>query len=84
MFLMLVDTPDPRYRREPEEPEPEPERWHPNLRLWAPIAGSIVCFVSAYLVPPLVTFILTIAGLMLFFDGVFSLFPDDGLRSHRQ
>ena len=83
MALMLIDTPDPRYRREPE-PEPEDRGWRPNMRLWMPIAASVVCFVSAYLVPPLVTFVLTIAGLMLFFDGVFSLFPDDGLRSHRQ
>ena len=83
MALMLIDTPDPRYRREPE-PEPEGGGWRPNMRLWMPIGGSILCFASAYLVPPLVTFILTIAGLMLFFDGVFSLFPDDGLRSHRQ
>ena len=82
MFVMLVDTPDPRYRREPE-PEPE-RRWRPNMRLWLPIAGSIVCFIAGYLVPPVVTFVLTIAGLMLFFDGIFSLFPDDGLRSHRQ
>jgi hypothetical protein len=82
MFVMLVDTPDPRYRREPE-PEPE-RRWRPNMRLWLPIAGAIVCFGAGYLVPPLVTFVLTIAGLMLFFDGIFSLFPDDGLRSHRQ
>jgi hypothetical protein len=84
MALMLIDTPDPRYRGEPE-PEPERRRsWRPNYRLWLPILGSLICFAFAYVVPPLVMFLLTIAGVMLFFDGVLSLVPMDGLRNHRQ
>jgi len=84
-MLMLIDTPDPRYRGEPE-PEPEPGRGrHPNMRVWAPIGGSVVCFIVAYLVPPLVTFVLTIVALLLFFDGVLALLPSgDGLWSHHQ
>ena len=39
----------------------------------------------AYLVPPLVSYILMVAGLVLFFDGATSLFPtSDGLRDHHQ
>ena len=84
MALMLIDTPDPRYRGEPD-PEPERERWRPNLRVWAPILASVVCFGVAYLVPPFVTFLLTVAGLLLFFDGVLALVPSgDGLWSNRQ
>ncbi len=83
MALMLIDTPDPRYRHEPE-PDRTPS-WRPNMRVWTPIAASVACFLVAYLVPPLVTFLLTIVGLVLFFDGVLSLLPaGDGLHSHRQ
>jgi hypothetical protein len=85
MLLMLLDTPDPRYQREPE-PEPEPgRRWNANLRIWLPLGGSAACFAVAYLVPPFVTFVLTVAGLMLFFDGVLALVPSgDGLNKHQQ
>jgi hypothetical protein len=44
-----------------------------------------VCFTVAYLVPPFVTFLLTIAAMMLFFDGALALLPTgDGLWSNRQ
>jgi hypothetical protein len=85
-MLMLIDTPDPRYR--PEEPEPEREPWrlrHPRARVALPLAGSVLCFTVAYLVPPFVTFLLTIAAMMLFFDGALALLPtEDGLWSNRQ
>jgi hypothetical protein len=87
MFLMLIDTPDPRYRREPD-PEPEREPWgrrHPRARVVLPWVGCLLCFVVAYLVPPFVTFVLTVTGLMLFFDGALALLPTgDGLWSNRQ
>jgi hypothetical protein len=82
-MLMLIDTPDPRYR--PEQP-PEPGRqWNPNLRVLIPLAAAVVCLGVAYLTPPLVSYLLMIAGLVLFFDGATSLFPGtDGLKDHRQ
>jgi hypothetical protein len=86
MALMLIDTPDSRYRGEPDgEPEPPRRaRWHPNLRFWLPIVASVVCFIVAFVVPPFVMFVLTIAAVMFFCDGILSLVPMDGLRSHRQ
>jgi hypothetical protein len=85
-MLMLIDTPDPRYR--PEQPEPDREPWrqrHPRARVWMPLAGCAACFGAAYLVPPFVTFVLTVAALMLFFDGALALMPTgDGLWSNRQ
>jgi hypothetical protein len=88
MFLMLIDTPDPRYRREPEPDEPERVPWrrrHPRARLVLPWVGCVLCFLVAYLVPPFVTFLLTIAALMCFFDGALALLPTgDGLWSNRQ
>ncbi|HEX2103748.1 MAG TPA: hypothetical protein VHF51_08855 [Solirubrobacteraceae bacterium] len=89
MFLMLIDTPDPRYRREPEpDPEPEREPWsrrHRRARLVLPWVGCVLCFIVAYLVPPFATFVLTVTALMLFFDGALALLPTgDGLWSNRQ
>jgi hypothetical protein len=87
MFLMLIDTPDPRYRREPES-EPEREPWgdrHRRARLVLPWIGCVASFLVAYLVPPFVTFLLTIAALMCFVDGALALLPtEDGLWSNRQ
>jgi hypothetical protein len=84
-MLMLIDTPDPRYRPEPE-PEREPwRRRHPRARVALPLAGCAVCFGVAYLVPPFITFVLTIVAMMLFFDGALALLPTgDGLWSNRQ
>jgi hypothetical protein len=85
MFVMLVDTPDPRYRPEPE-PEREPwRRRHPRARVVLPFACCAVCFLFAYLAGPLLMFVLTVAALMFFFDGALALMPSgDGLWSHRQ
>jgi hypothetical protein len=84
-MLMLIDTPDPRYRPDPE-PEKEPwRRRHPRARIALPLVGCVVCFVLAYLVPPFVTFVLTIVAMMLFFDGALAMLPTgDGLWSNRQ
>jgi hypothetical protein len=84
-MLMLIDTPDPRYRPEPE-PDKEPwRRRHPRARVFLPLGASVACFVIAYLVPPFVTFVLTIVAMMLFFDGALALLPTgDGLWSIRQ
>jgi hypothetical protein len=84
MALMLIDTPDPRYRGEPD-PEPDHEGWRPNLRVWIPIGASIVSFGVAALLSPFLMFVMTIVGLLLFFDGVLALVPSgDGLWSNRQ
>jgi hypothetical protein len=81
-MLMLIDSQDPRYG--PDEPEPG-RRWNPNLRVWIPLVGAVVCIGVAYLVPPLVSYILMVAGLVLFFDGATSLLPSgDGLRDNHQ
>ena len=84
-MLMLIDTPDPRYRPE-DEPEEEPwRRRHPLMRVCLPMAASAACFGVAYVVPPFVTFVLTIVAMMLFFDGALALLPTgDGLWSNRQ
>jgi hypothetical protein len=84
-MLMLIDTPDPRYRPD-DEPEKEPgRRRHPRARVFLPIAASVACFALAYLVPPFVTFVLTIVAMMLFFDGALAMLPSgDGLWSNRQ
>jgi positive regulator of sigma E activity len=50
-----------------------------------PVCASVLCFAVAYLVPPFVTFVLTIVAMMLFFDGALALLPtEDGLWSNRQ
>ena len=81
-MLMLIDTPDPRYQPEPREPW---HRRHPRVRICLPWVGCLTCIVAAYMVPPLITFILTVVALMLFFDGALALLPrGDGLWSNRQ
>jgi hypothetical protein len=85
-MLMLIDTPDPRYR--PSEPDPEREPWHVRhraIRVTAPILASIGCFVASSYVSPFMTFVLTVVALTLFFDGALALLPrGDGLWSNRQ
>jgi hypothetical protein len=85
-MLMLIDTPDPRYR--PSEPDPEREPWHVRhraIRITLPILASVGCFVAASYVSPFMTFVLTIVALTLFFDGALALLPrGDGLWSNRQ
>jgi hypothetical protein len=83
-MLMLIDTPDPRYRREP--PDEPGRQWNPNLRVWIPLILAVLCLGVAYFVPPLPSYLLMVAGLVLFFDGATSLFPstNDGLKDHQQ
>jgi hypothetical protein len=82
-MLGLIDTPDPRYRPEPE-PERRPRR-PPHMRLWLTLGGCIACFLLAGLMPPLVAYVLAIAGMALFFDGATSLLPSgDGLSKYKQ
>ena len=54
--LMLVDTPDDRYRREPGR------SWRRVLRL---LAGAVACFLVGALLLPWVGFLLDIAGVVL-------------------
>jgi hypothetical protein len=82
-MLMLLNTPDPRYR-----PDGEPgrsRRWRPNLRLWLPLIGAAVCLVVAGFVPPLPGYVLVMAAFGLFLDAATSLWPKgDGLTKYRQ
>jgi hypothetical protein len=46
MLFMLVDTPDPRYRGDPDPDDERERRWEPiSRRLFLPAAGSVSCFV---------------------------------------
>jgi hypothetical protein len=48
MFVMLVDTPDPRYRGDPDPDEERERRWEPaGWRLVLPAAGSLSCLAAA-------------------------------------
>jgi len=85
-MLMLIDTPDSRYR--PPEPDPEREPWHVRhraIRVTLPMLASIAAFVATSFVSPFMTFVLTIVALTLFFDGALALLPrGDGLWSNHQ
>ena len=48
-MLMLIDTPDPRYR---PDPGPHgPGRRRPTLRVWLWLLGAAAAFVVAHFVP---------------------------------
>jgi hypothetical protein len=48
MLFMLVDTPDPRCRGDPDPDEERERRWEPiSLRLLMPAAGSVTCIALA-------------------------------------
>ena len=84
-MLMLIDTADPRYRREPEPRVPWSRR-HPTARVRLPAILAVVLMLSAYVVSsPLLIFGLSMVSMMLFFDAILALLPTgDGLWSHRQ
>jgi hypothetical protein len=67
MLFMLVDTPDPRYRGEPDPDDERARRWEPISRqLFVPAAGSVSCFVLApFAGGPLAGWALTAAGVAL-------------------
>jgi hypothetical protein len=54
--LMLIDTPDDRYRGRPER------SWRRVLRL---LAGAVVCFLIGALVLPWIGFVLDIGATVL-------------------
>ena len=54
--VMLVDTPDDRYRGQPGSP------WRRVLRL---LAGAVACFLAGALLLPWVGFLLDIGGVVL-------------------
>jgi hypothetical protein len=85
-MLMLIDTPDPRYRPEPDRPREPWGRRHPTARVRVPFVLAVVCMLAAYIVSsPLLIFGLSMASTMLFFDAILALLPTgDGLWSHRQ
>jgi hypothetical protein len=85
-MLMLIDTPDPRYRSEPDQPRVPWGRRHPTARVRLPFVLAVMCMAAAYLFgSPLVIFGCTTVSMMLFFDGILALLPTgDGLWSHRQ
>ena len=85
-MLMLIDTPDPRYRSEPDQPREPWSRRHPTARVRLPAILAVLCMVAAYIVtPPLLIFGLSMLSMTLFFDAILALLPTgDGLWSHRQ
>ena len=84
-MLMLIDTPDPRYRPDGEDEPGRERRWRPNPRVWTPFVGCVVCLVLAGMVAPLPSFVLAMVALGLFMDGATALLPPgDGLRKYRQ
>ena len=86
-MLMLIDTPDPRYRSEPDQPREPWSRRHPTARVRLPfIARGDLHASAAYVVnSPLLIFGLSMVSMMLFFDAILALLPTgDGLWSHRQ
>lgn len=85
-MLMLIDTPDPRYRSEPDPPREPWGRRHPTARVRLPFILAVACMFAAYVVTsPLLIFGLSMVSMTLFFDGILALLPTgDGLWSHRQ
>ena len=85
-MLMLIDTPDPRYRSEPDRPREPWSHRHPTARVRLPFILAVICMVAAYVVnSALLIFGLSMVSMMLFFDAILALLPTgDGLWSHRQ
>jgi hypothetical protein len=85
-MLMLIDTPDTRYRSEPDQPRVPWSRRHPTARVRLPFILAVLCMAGAYIfASPLVIFGLSMASMTFFFDGILALLPTgDGLWSHRQ
>ena len=63
---MLVDTPDPRYRGDPDPDEERERRWEPiSRRLFVPAVGSMSCFVVSPFAGRFAGWALTAAGVAL-------------------
>jgi hypothetical protein len=76
---MYIDT------REQRPLPPLHEPWRPNLRPLLPIALAVVLFVVASMVPPLASYLLTLAGGALIARTFAKLIPSsNGLEEHRQ
>ena len=66
MLLMLVDTPDPRYRDGFDPDDERERRWEPlSRRLLVPAAGSVSCFVVAPFAGQFGAWALTAGGVAL-------------------
>ena len=89
-MLMLIDTPDPRYGPEPDQPRQPKIPWgrrHPTARVRIPFIAAVLCMIGAYVLdPPLLIFGLSMISTCLFFDAILALLPTggDGLWEHRQ
>ena len=66
-MLMLIDTPDPRYRGGDEGPDEERERrWEPIPgRLFRSAAGSVSCLIVSSVTAPAVSAVLVLASIVL-------------------
>jgi hypothetical protein len=67
MLVMLIDTPDPRYRGDPDPDEERRRRWEPvSWRQFASAVGSLSCVTLAPLTGhPGTAWALTAAGVAL-------------------
>jgi hypothetical protein len=74
-MLMLIDTPDPRYR--PDSGRDGPGRPRPGLWTALLLAGSGACLYLARSVPPLLQFLLLFGSFAAFLAAIFSLWMHD-------
>jgi hypothetical protein len=74
-MLMLIDTPDPRYR--PDSGRDGPGRPRPGLWTVLLLAGSGTCLYLARSVPALLQFLLLFGSFAAFLAAIFSLWMHD-------
>ena len=68
-MLMLIDTPDPRYR--PDPAPDDPWRRRPTLRVWLWVLGAAAAIVLAHFIPVgMIGFWLDIAAFWLAMGAV--------------
>jgi anti-sigma factor RsiW len=76
-MLMLIDTPDPRYRPDPSPHEPWRRR--PTLRVWLWLLATAAAIVLAHFIPVgMIGFWLDIAAFWLLMGAVREQWMRDG------
>jgi hypothetical protein len=75
-MLMLIDTPDPRYRGDPGRDGPGPP--HLGVRSAALLSGCAMCLYLARSAPALVQFVLMVGAFTALLAAIFSLWSPSG------